>query len=322
MIYWRWGKLATSPRLTSPVSREGAFLFNNVVFLGLMFATFWGTVFPILNELVTGQKITVGAPFFNRVNAPLGIGLLLLLAVGPVMSWGKASRRNFQRNLRDPLIVSVVTAIVVTIAGVRAPFAIFTWAFCVFATGTMGLEVVRGVRGRMQRKQESPIRALLNLIRANRRRYGGYIVHVGVVLLFIGITGNLFARETQVSMKPGDVTTFEGYRLELKEIRHRYQPNYSAQLALFDVEGRGRTIQMWPEKRQYVGPRGETSTEVAIWSSLFEDLYLIFVSEDPDTGTAIFRFHRNPLVMWIWIGGMVMIFGGIVAIRRKGEQAG
>lgn len=320
LLYWRWPLLATSPKLKSPISREGAFVFNNFILMGLLFATFWGTVFPVLNELFTGQKITVGAPFFNRINAPLAIALLVLLSFGPVIAWGQASWQNFRRSMMQPFVLGLVTGAALLVAGIREPYAIFIYVFVVTAAAAMGIEVWRGVASRHRRLNEGWLLALQRLVGRNRRRYGGYIVHLGVLLAFIGISGSFFDEETQLSLKPGESAEFAGYQLQLKSIEAYHQPNYESQAAIFDVtRSDGKSLLMWPEKRQYLDQRGETATEVAIWSTLFHDLYLIFLSEDEVTGAGIFRFHLNPLVMWVWIGCIVMVLGVTVSIGKKRE---
>lgn len=320
LLLWRWDALANNNQRAHPLSREGAFLFNNLVLVGLLAATFWGTVFPILNELFVGQKITIGAPYFNRVNAPLGIALLALLAIGPILAWGGTKPQRLLKQLRLPAAISIVAVALAVALGAREPYALAVYVFVAMAIGGIVDELQRGTRARMRAHGEALHTALLTLVRRNPRRYGGYIVHVGVVLLFIGITGNLFARETQVNLVPGQAIEFADYRIELESIEHRNQPNFSSQMAIFSVQTpRGETLQMWPEKRQYRDGRGETSTEVAIDSRLFADLYLIFVNEIPETGAGVFRFHLNPLVQWIWLGGAVMLVGMLVAVggRRK-----
>lgn len=325
LLAWRWPELRGSKPIRSPISREGAFLYNNVILVGLTFATFWGTVFPVINEFFSGQKITIGAPFFNKVNAPLALALLILMGIGPVIAWGRASMRNLRQHLLPPLVHGLIAGAIVWLAGVRQFYAVFIYVFVVFSLSTIVLELARGTLARSRRLGETPPLAMARLVGRNRRRYGGYVVHLGVLLMFIGITGNLFARQTEVKLSPGERTRFGAYELQLDAIEHRARRNFDSQMALFTMRSdRGRELAMWPEKRQYRGGNQETSTEVAIHSNIFEDLYVIFVDELPELNQAIFRVHINPLVQWIWIGGGVMMIGIMIGVwpERRRRRSG
>jgi cytochrome c-type biogenesis protein CcmF len=318
LLIWRWDDLKSERRLQSAFSREGAFVVNNVVLIGLLFATFWGTSFPVLNEALTGQKITIGPPFFNRVNAPLALALLALLAVGPMLAWGRATAANVRRNLLAPALFGVAAGGIVWALGIREPWPVFVYVLGVFSLMTIVLEFSRGVAARRRNLGESAPLALLRLVSRNRRRYGGYVVHLGVLLLFLGITGNFFARETEVRLAPGDETEFAGRALRLEAIEHRARRNYDSQMALITrTDGRGQELVMWPEKRQYRDSRGEVSTEVAIDGGWFSDLYIIFLDEVPETGQAVLRLHLNPLVRWIWLGGGLMMVGILIGISPE-----
>lgn len=322
LLIWRWDELRSERKLQSPLSREGAFVFNNMVLVGLMFATFWGTSFPVLNEALTGQKITIGPPFFNRVNAPLGLALLLLMGIGPVIAWGRATVANVRRNLLWPAVYGLIAGVVAWAVGARQFWVVFAWVLIVFSFVTIVVEFARGVQARRRNLGEAAHFAFWRLVGRNRRRYGGYVVHVGVLLVFIGITGNFFARETEVRMSAGDVVEFEGRKIRLDGIDHRMRRNFDSQMALMTrTDASGRELLLWPEKRQYKGGKRETSTEVAIDSGWFEDLYVIFVDEVAETGQGVFRLHLNPLVRWIWLGGGVMVLGIAIAVwpdRKRG----
>src|SRR3989475_8481297 len=194
--------------MESFLSREAAFLFNNLVLVGIAFAVFWGTVFPVLSEWVRGVKITVGPPFFNRVNAPLGLVLLFLAGVGPVIAWRRASPRNLRRAFTGPVAAGVVAAAALAVARVPPGYAFATFALGVFVLGTIAQEFWRDMRARQAMLHESAPRALGRLVGKNRRRYGGYLIHVGGVSIFVAIAASsAFRIQAQKTLEPGDEMT-------------------------------------------------------------------------------------------------------------------
>src|SRR5690242_13754380 len=195
--------LEAETRLESMISREASFLFNNLLLVGIAFSVLWGTLFPILSELVRGTKITVGPPFFNRVNIPLGLLLLALTGIGPLIAWRKASTANLRRQFTWPVASGIGTALVLLVAGMRDWYAMLALALAGFVAGTVVLEFFRGVRARRRIHGESIPAALFRLIARNRRRYGGYVVHVGILIYFVGFTGMAFKREREATLKPG-----------------------------------------------------------------------------------------------------------------------
>ena len=290
--------------------------------LGICFAIFWGTIFPVITEWVRGVKITVGPPFFNKVNAPLGLALLFLTGVGPIIAWRRATPRNLARSFSGPLGFGFLVGLVLAILGVRQVAALTSFSLCAFVVGTVVQEFWRGTRARQRLVGESVGTALLRLVNKNRRRYGGYVIHVGVVLIFVGITGSsLFKQEVQATVSKGQSFQLAGYDLRYEDLRITDTPHLETTHAVVAVSRGGQSLgTLEPEKRFYKRP-GQPTTEVAIRKSLREDLYLVLGALDAETGLVTFQGFVNPLVAWLWIGGAVMIFGtGIVLTPTLAER--
>jgi len=331
LTWWRSDMLKAEHRLESFVSRESAFLFNNLLLLGIFFAIWWGTFFPFISEAATGQRISVGPPFFNLVNKPLSIGLLLLTGIGPVIAWRRASRHNLQRNFRFPIAVLIVAGVVAFALGIHSWYAVAVVGFGAFVLATIGQEMGRGARARMRSKGERPLTALVSLIGRNRRRYGGYIVHIGVVFVFAGIAGVFFVTERSARLSPGESIEVGSFEIVYRGTDIERGPNYTATVANLTVsDNGGREYRIRPEKRFYPEGQEQTTTEVAIWSRTFEDFYAILEGYQPATQAADVTLIVNPMVMWIWVGGGIMVFGMLIALttprpgarrRRVVEQA-
>ena len=307
--------LRSENEIDSFLSREATFLFNNLLLVGIAFAIFWGTVFPVISEAVRGIKITVGPPFFNKVNAPLGLALLFLTGVGPVIAWRRASARNLRKNFTVPLALGLVTGAAVFALGYRHYYAVLCFSLSAFVLATIFIEFYRGTRARQALVGEPAATALARLVGKNRRRYGGYIVHVGVVMAFVGIAASsAFRTEEKKTMRAGDTVEVGTYRLTYKGVRRVDTPHIASVLAEIEVAKHGQVIAtMYPEKRLYKRQQQPT-TEVAIRSTLIEDLYLALGSYDEETELMTLQVFINPLVAWMWLGGMVMTLGTVVVI--------
>ena len=328
LLHTRWKLLEAEVQLESVLSRESAFLFNNLLFVGIAFSVLWGTLFPILSELVRGTKITVGAPFFNRVNIPLGLLLLGLTGIGPLIAWRKASSANLRRQFIAPVAAGVVTLTVLLAAGVRDLYAAMALGLAGFVAGTITQEFYRGVRARRRMHGESGLLAFARLIGRNRRRYGGYIVHAGILIYFVAFAGMAFKREQEATLKPGDTVELRSpfghtYRLTHMGISQYEALNRIVSAATVEVAKDGRRMGiMTSEKRQHVDsfkrPTFEPSTEVGIRSNLQEDLYVVFAGAVEGTEEAVYRFNINPLVSWVWLGGLVLTLGGLITLWPGG----
>ncbi len=322
LLLWRLPRLRSENELDSMLSRESAFLLNNLVLVGIAFAVFWGTVFPVISEAVRGVKITVGPPFFNKVAAPLGLILLFLTGAGPVIAWRRASVRNLQKSFLLPVSLGLVGGAILFAGGMRDFYALLSFSLCIFVLETVVMEFFRGARARQAMRGENPVTALLRLISKNRRRYGGYLIHVGVVMMILAITGtSAFKQEKQITVKPGDTFPMGRYTLRYDGVQPHETPHIAYLTAALAVLDNGRQVDVLrPEKRFYKKPEQPT-TEVAIRSTLGGDLYVVLGSYDDTSKMATIQAYVNPLVGFLWWGGLVLALGTAVTIWPAGVPA-
>ena len=312
--------LRSKKRIESFSSRESGFLFNNVVFIVMCFAVLWGTLFPVISEAVRGTKITVGAPFFNQINIPIGLVLLCLTGIGPLLVWRKTSKQSFIRNFTTPVIAGLVMALILYITNIRG-YVLISFSLSVFVLTTISLEFARGIRSRITVHKENPLTAFWRLLRKNRSRYGGYIVHVGIVFMFIGFTGHAFDSEKEFGLKKDETNHLSGYTFVLQNIREEERPNHYAWIAdlhVSDASGK-EIVMLHPEKRIYFHrnpdpERRQPHSELDIYSTMKQDIYSIFNSVDLENGVAYLKIMINPLVNWVWFGGFIFVLGTLVAL--------
>jgi cytochrome c-type biogenesis protein CcmF len=271
-------------------------------------------MFPILSEALRGVKISVAAPFFNQVNVPLGLALLFLAGVCPLIAWRKASARNLRRNFLYPMTLSLLTTAGLYLGGMRHVVALLSLSVCLFVFGTIVLEFYRGTRARRASQGGTVGQAFVSLIRRNRRRYGGYIIHFGVVLIFVGLTGSsAYQVERDVVLQPGTQAQVGPFTLQYERLTHLVHPTHETFRATLHVTRVGRQLTtLYPEKRLYFA-QNQPTTEVALRTSLWEDLYVILAGFEPSR-VATFKVFVNPLVSWLWMGGLVMVLGTLIAI--------
>jgi cytochrome c-type biogenesis protein CcmF len=316
--------LKSENRLESLVSRESSFLFNNLILLAACFTVLWGTLFPVLSEYVQGTKVTMGAPFYNRVNLPIGLFLLFLTGIGPLLAWRSTSLRSIRRNFIFPGIAMGVALVVLLIVGVRPWEAGDDWQATLFSLVTFTLaagvvtaisaEFLRGASVVRTQTGKNLLASTVLLIRRNTRRYGGYIVHFGIVLLFIGIAGGAFNQSHEQEMGSGDTMKMGPYTLLCKTYTQESNANYDTEYALLDVSRRGKPVtQLAPERRFYKASE-QSSTMVALHSTLASDLYVIYEGRNPDTDRPIIKVFLNPLMNWIWIGVLIVVVGTLLAL--------
>jgi cytochrome c-type biogenesis protein CcmF len=316
--------LKTEHHLESLVSRESSFLFNNLVLLTACFVILWGTLFPILSEYVVGNKVTVGAPFYNRVAVPIGIFLLFLTGVGPLLPWRSTSLRAIKRNFVAPVIALWVTVFVCLAVGVRpwkdgafdtgSFYALVAFAVSAGVLTAIVMEFMRGAAVISKQTGRNLLVGTWLLTRRNTRRYGGYIIHIGVVIAVVGLAGSAFNRSVESEMALHQKMTIGPYTLECVGATQDTNPNYDSQYALLDVQKGGKTVfQMAPEKRVYA-ISGQPQTMVAIHSVPSWDLYVVYEGVNPDTNQPIIKAFLNPLVGWIWAGLAVLVFGTLVTL--------
>jgi cytochrome c-type biogenesis protein CcmF len=316
LLIFRSKQLRSPAEFESYLSREAAFLFNNLMLVGIAFAVFWGTIFPVLSEAVRGVKITVGPPFFNRVNGPLALGLVALMGIGPLIAWRRTTAGNLVRSFAAPVIIGVSTGIVAAAEGLRQWYVLTAFSLAAFVLGTVLVEFRRGVSARRHMVAEAPAKALVNLVAKNNRRYGGYIIHVGVVVAFVGIVGSSFFRtEVKKSVQAGESFTIGSYTLRFQGLDQKDTPHMESATALVEVLGNdGREITvMEPAKLFFKRPQ-QPATKVAIRSTPFADLYVVLAGIDDSGQTATFEVFLTPLVFWLWAGGVLMVLGTVIVM--------
>lgn len=324
LLYYRSEELKGEAEMGSLVSKESTFLLNNLLLVGATFAILLGTVFPLISEVVRGVKISVGAPFFNQVNGPIFLAIILLAGLCTLIGWRRSSIKNLIRNFLWPLGAALVLGIGLFVLGVREWYALIAFSLCGFVLSTILYKWFRETRIRHRTRAENYLKTFWGLIGTNRPRYGGYIVHIAIILIAIGVIGSSFYDvETEAILKPGESMTIKGYTLTYENMDHYQTPSKLVATATLSVYNEGKLIgELTPEKyfhRSYQQP----VTEVAIRTTLLEDLYVILIGWDED-GTTAFKVLVNPLVNWIWIGGGVLVLGGLLAFwpGRGGDRYG
>jgi cytochrome c-type biogenesis protein CcmF len=328
LTWSRWDLLKSEARLESALSREASFFFNNLLLVGMSFSVLWGTVFPMISELVRGTQVTVGPPFFNQVNVPIGLALLALTGIGPLIAWRKASPGHLRRQFMVPVVVALATAGILAAVRLSDVYAGMALALAAFTTATIGQEFYRGIGARHRLHGESYALAFARLVGRNRRRYGGYIVHLGIVVYFVAFTGQAFKTEMEASLKPGESVVMRSPYGEELTFTHLGVSQYEAlnrfvSAASVEVTRNGKQVGvLTSEKRQHVDsfgrPTFEPSTEAAIRSDLREDLYVVFAGSVDGTEEAVYKFTINPLVVWVWLGGAILTLGGVVTLWPGG----
>ncbi len=303
-------------KLESLLSREAAFLFNNLLLLAIAFITLWGTIFPLIADLLNNETVSVGPPFYNRMNGPLILCLLVLMAIAPMLPWRQARFSQIWSMLRAPVALALAVSCVLVIAGVRLPLAVVSFGIISLVIGSVLQEWVRGVIVRHQRG-ESFGKAFVRLVLSNRSRYGGYIVHIGIMLLAIGATGSSFyATQEDFSLAPGESVSMGNYTMRYVSLDSEEYGNRLEEEALFDVTRGGHHIgDMKPVRAFYPG-HNVGATKAAIWSTPLEDFYIVPSRFDED-GRGVFRVHIFPLVWWMWASGPVLVLGTLVAISPR-----
>jgi len=323
-LYWflrNREHLRSENRLESLVSRESSFLFNNLLLLVACFTVLWGTLFPVLSEWVQGTKVTVGPPFFNRVNIPVALLLLLLTGVGPLLAWRKTSLESLKRNFRIPVLTGLAVGALLVAIGYVKPwteqsefYSLMTIILSVMVATTVISEFIRGGRVIARHTGQNLFASMVQLTRRNTRRYGGYIVHFGVIVIMIGFAGAAFNQDIERELTNGQSMSIGPYTLTMRSNTQDDNPNYSSEWAIVDVSKNGKPLTtMYPERRFFKASQ-QPQSMVALHTTLKEDLYLVYSGINQDTGNPIIKAHLNPLVLWIWIGVHIMIIGTIVAL--------
>ena len=320
LIAWRWDDLGAQGALDSIVSRESAFLLNNVLLLAAAFTVFFGTVFPLLSEAARGVKVSVGAPFFNQVNVPLFLSLIFLMGVGPLIAWRRASLDNLKRNFVWPVAAGAVAALILRVVGVRPVLAVTALALTVFVAATIAVDLLRATRAR-RAMGERALAALGGLLLRHNRRYGGFVVHLAVLVVAVGVTGSqAWSVHTETTLQRGEQTELGGYRVRFDGLRESQESNHGKVTGTFTiVGGRGAGEVLEPAKKFY--PQEQSPIAYVDYRLGFvDDVYLVLGDFARDGSSATVKFQVNRMVSWIWIGGLILTLGTVLAVlpeRRK-----
>ena len=323
LLIKRWNDLNSEGQMNSLLSRESLFLVNNLLFMGILAVVFWGTVFPLISELFTGQKVTVSAPFYERSTGPLFAGLLLLMGVAPLSAWGHSTWKTLGKAMWKPGLISLLILAAMIISGMRsfgALLGLWLTSFVIFVTL---YEFWRGMIARHRRSGENYLTALIRLAARNRRRYGGYVIHLSIVLMAIGIIGiESFQTQSQAKLKPGESLQLAGYTVTYESLAEfDVNDGRNVARAVLNVSKNGKNLgQLYP-RRDYFYDSQQPMTIPGVRSTIEDDLYVILVNwEEISANGATFKVFHNPLVNWLWFGGILLIFGSFIAAWPDPEK--
>ena len=320
VFFLRYGSLKSAQTLESSLSREAAFLVNNLLLLAIAFVTLWGVVFPLISEMTQGSTVTVGEPFYNQVNGPLFLALIFFMGVGPLLPWRHSSISNLRRTLVAPSAIALAVVILLMALGVREPYAVAAFGLCSFVAAGILMEWVRGTRSRHRQGDSYPL-GFLKLIAANRPRYGGYIVHLAVLLLALGVVGSSFyGLQKDVILNPGERARIGDYEIEYLSSRTTPKSDRTETVSTVNAYRDGDFLQTLTPKRSFYPAFSMASTRAGIRSTPVEDLYII-PSEIIDDGSMGFRVFVNPMVWWMWVAGPVFILGTVIALWPQRQPA-
>ena len=304
--------LKSEAELESVVSRESSFLFNNLVLLASCFAVLWGTLFPVLSEKFSTEKISLDAVWFNRLMVPIGLFLLILTGLGPLFAWRRTSIASLRKNFQWPGIGMLVVAVALLAGGMRYAYSIISLSFCFFVAATILLEFFRGANAIKEKSGHGFIPSVIELTHRNTRRYGGYLVHMGIVLMFIGWSGHPFNQTAVADVDKGDTMKVGSYTLRVADLTQGDTPNYEWETAKLEVSKNGQSLGTLEPTRLFYKTSQQATAEIALRTRLNEDLYINYAARDGNKATL--QAYVFPLVTWIWIGAIVLIFGTLVAL--------
>ena len=314
IFFWRYPLLKSAQNLDSMLSREAAFLVNNLLLLAIAFVTLWGTVYPLISKLFTGVELTVARPFFDQVNGPLMLGLIFLMAVGPLLPWRRATPASVRRALLPPATAAAVTVLVLMALGMKQEYALIAFGLGAAVAAGIFTEWYRGTRSLHRSSGENYPMAFLRLIGANRPRYGGYIVHLSIVMVALGVVGTtFFSTQRDVVLAPGERVIVEDYELRYLGTSEVPKGNRTEFISRVEVYRGGKLLETIEPTRAFYPSFNMASTRAAIRSTPVEDLFVV-PSENLANGSVGFRILVNPLMWWMWVAGPVMVLGTVVSL--------
>ncbi len=323
LLLWRWNDLASEGQMNSLLSRESLFLVNNLLFMGILAVCFWGVIFPLVSELFTGQKVTVGPPFYTRAVGPQFAALLFLMGIAPLSAWGHSTVKTLGRALWKPGLFSLAVLAVLIATGTRSWGALLAfWLVALVGSVTL-FDYSRSVWARHRARAESIPLALWRLIGRNRRRYGGYVIHVGVILMALGVVGiEMFQTETQGTIKPGQSLQLDGYSITYNSLAvFDTADGRNVARAVVDVSKNGQKLTELYPRRDYYYASQQPMTIPGVRSTMEDDVYVLLVDWQPiSTDGATFKIYHNPLVNWLWTGALVFILGTLIAAWPDKER--
>lgn len=335
MFLWRWKDMRSDRRLDSPASRESVFVLNNWLLVTMTIVVLYGTMWPKIKQGIWGQEVSIGPPWFNRWMVPLGILLLLLMGIGSIIPWRKTTWVSFKKNFTAPIIATMVVtpgilvpywflrgeALGVTPTPLDATYAILTILFAVFATIVMVYDVWRSIQARQRKHTESRWNSLYSLMTKQRRRYGGYIVHMGIVFAYIAFAGNVLKIEKDISLKLNETFTIGDYSVRYDGLTLEKMSDKDLVSASMDVtRGDNESYEIRPGKAIFHASPNMPTSEIDISTTPLEDFYVALVNYDPDTQTAAFKVFVAPMTWWFWFGGTVLLFGTLLCMWPTRED--
>jgi len=322
LLYLRWDTLKSEHSLESFLSRESAFVLQNMLFLAITFVVFWGTIFPLISELVTGTKITVGPPYFQRATGPLFFALVLLMGIAPLFAWRKQALGAFGKAIWIPVAGSLIISTVWGYMHRMHPASIFGLWLVSFALAAILAEFWKGVQARRSTRGENPLSARINLIGRNHRRYGGYIIHLGVVLIALGFIGDsYYKQETQGTVSSGESLSIGRYQMRFDQLRF-YPGSDGREVteAVMTLYENGERIRPLNPRRDYFIVQEQPVSIPGVYSTPGKDVYVLLIGWDASGESASFKIYVNSFINWVWIGGLMMILGTIIAAWRDPGQ--
>jgi cytochrome c-type biogenesis protein CcmF len=325
LLAWRSDLLRGQPELDSLVSRESTFLLNNVVLVSALFTIFLGTIFPLISESVAGVQVSVGAPYFNSVTVPLFLLIVFLMGVGPLIAWRKASWDNLRRNFLWPAVASLLVGLFLFIWTVRDFLPLLGFTLLAFVVFTILFDTALAVRARHRIAGEGVFSALVTLSRRNQRRYGGLVVHLGIVLIFLGIAGSMsYSLEREATLRVGEGLSVGRYHVQFEGLRGSQQPTHFRVEGAFKVFNKGHAVGVLSPALKFF-PTQKSPVGRAVYRSTFrEDLYIILSGfSEVEQNQATLKVLVRPLLAWMWLGGFIVVLGTIVAVlpvRRVGTR--
>jgi len=323
LVAYRSDLLKGQPELDSMVSRESAFLLNNIVLVCALFTIFLGTVFPLISEAVAGVQVSVGAPYFNSVTVPLFLLMVFLMAIGPIIAWRRASLDNIKRNFLWPSVSSLVFAVVLFIWTVRDFLPLLGFTLLAFVVFTIVFDTSLALRARRRIAGEGILSGLVTLARRNQRRYGGFVVHLGVVLIIMGIAGSMsYSIEKQVTLGLNETLNIADYQVRFLGLRGSQQPTHFRVDGNFQVTKSGNDLGVMSPALKFFPSQQSPIGRAVYRSSIDEDIYLILSGfSEVNRNQATLKAMVRPLLVWMWIGGFVIVLGTLISILPMGKPS-